>query len=102
MTLPLCFVLADVRLRQQLKYGHMEGEWLNRRIDVSPRASKNNGQVHAFLWTATSGMRDLGDPLRGTFSDAVAINDLGDVTGPPRKLETSATSPFSKLRPRNG
>lgn len=40
-----------------------------------------SGEVHAFLWTATSGMLDLGDTLRGTFSDAVAINEQGEITG---------------------
>lgn len=44
-------------------------------------SSNASGEVHAFLWTATSGMKDLGDTLRGTFSDAVAINDQGAITG---------------------
>src|ERR1019366_3381977 len=54
---------------------------INSAGQVVGSASNASGDVHAFLWTATSGMRDLGDTLRGTFSDAVAINDLGDVTG---------------------
>jgi probable HAF family extracellular repeat protein len=54
---------------------------INSAGQVVGTARNASGEVHAFLWTPTSGMRDLGDTLRGTFSSAVAINDLGDVTG---------------------
>lgn len=42
-------------------------------------AGNRNG--HAFIWTKASGMRDLGTLAGGTFSRAVAINDLGLVAG---------------------
>jgi hypothetical protein len=50
---------------------------------LSPTAINTRGQVvdkyngHAFIWTKTGGMRDLGLLPGGTFSMAVAINDLG-------------------------
>lgn len=39
-----------------------------------------SGDTHAFLWTATGGMKDLGT-LGGTFSRALGINSLGHVVG---------------------
>src|ERR1700756_3715429 len=35
---------------------------------------------HAFLWTSSGGMQDLGSPQGGN-SQATAINDAGEVTG---------------------
>jgi probable HAF family extracellular repeat protein len=40
-----------------------------------------DGQTyHAFIWTSVTGMKDLGT-LGGTNSEALAINDAGDVVG---------------------
>ncbi len=39
-----------------------------------------SGDIHAFLWTATDGMKDLGT-LGGTSSRAIGINSLGHVVG---------------------
>ncbi len=39
-----------------------------------------SGETHAFLWTATDGMKDLGT-LGGTFSRAYGINSLSHVVG---------------------
>jgi len=39
-----------------------------------------SGDTHAFLWTATGGIKDLGT-LGGTFSRAFGINSLGHVVG---------------------
>lgn len=39
-----------------------------------------SGDTHAFLWTATDGMKDLGT-LGGTVSQAFGINSLGHVVG---------------------
>jgi uncharacterized membrane protein len=54
---------------------------------LSPTAINTWGQVvgnlngHAFIWTKTKGLRDLGVLPSGTFSRAAAINDLGAVAG---------------------
>ena len=40
----------------------------------------NNAAVHAYSWTQKAGMVDLGT-LGGTYSDATAVNDRGQVTG---------------------
>jgi probable HAF family extracellular repeat protein len=54
---------------------------------LTPTAINKWGQVvgnynnHAFMWTRTHGLRDLGILPSGTFSRAAAINDLGMVTG---------------------
>jgi probable HAF family extracellular repeat protein len=58
-----------------------------------------SGDVHAFVWTATSGMRDLGDTLRGTFSSAVAFNELGDVTGTASELNNIRYVAFLETPP---
>lgn len=54
-------------------------EGVNNRGDVVG-ASSINGQSHAFLWTASGGMRDLGT-LGGANSRAIAINDSSHVVG---------------------
>jgi len=46
-------------------------------VGASATASSD---THAFLWTATDGMKDLGT-LGGTFSRAFGINSLGHVVG---------------------
>ena len=44
-------------------------------------SSTNSGMTHAFLWTASTGMKDLG-LLSNTFrTSAMAINDSGEVVG---------------------
>jgi len=54
---------------------------------LSPTAINTWGQVvgnlngHAFIWTRTKGLRDLGILPSGTFSRAAAINDRGAVAG---------------------
>jgi probable HAF family extracellular repeat protein len=54
---------------------------------LTPTGINTLGQVvgnykgHAFIWTKTGGMRDLGVLPGGTFSMATAINDLGVVAG---------------------
>lgn len=54
-------------------------EGINTRGDVVGW-STINGQAHAFLWTASAGMRDLGT-LGGPSSAALAIDDAGQVVG---------------------
>src|SRR5580765_9041152 len=54
---------------------------------LSPTAINTWGQVvsnlngHAFIWTKTKGLRDLGILPSGIFSRAAAINDFGAVAG---------------------
>jgi probable HAF family extracellular repeat protein len=54
---------------------------------LSPAAINTWGQVvgeyngHAFMWTRSQGLRDLGILPGGTFSRATAINDLGTIAG---------------------
>lgn len=40
-----------------------------------------SGQRHAFLWTSQDGMIDLGTLEMHTYSEAYAVNDLGQVVG---------------------
>lgn len=54
---------------------------------LSPTAINTWGQVvgnynnHAYMWTKTAGLRDLGLLTGGSFSYAAAINDRGTVVG---------------------
>jgi probable HAF family extracellular repeat protein len=54
---------------------------------LSPTAINTWDQVvgdlngHAFIWTQSAGLKDLGTLPGGTFSSATAINDLGQVAG---------------------
>ena len=43
-------------------------------------ADAADGATHAFLWTTSGGLQDLG-ALGGNFSSGTAINDRGQVTG---------------------
>jgi len=43
--------------------------------------SSNSGTVHAFLWTATAGMKDLGLLSKSLRTTATAINNSGEVVG---------------------
>jgi probable HAF family extracellular repeat protein len=52
---------------------------INDSDQVVGRSDTASGHVHAFLWTATSGMQDLGTV--GTHSAAYGINDSGQVVG---------------------
>lgn len=56
-----------------------DAQGINNRGDIVG-SSSINGQSHAFLWTASGGMRDLGT-LGGANSLATAINDSGTVVG---------------------
>jgi probable HAF family extracellular repeat protein len=54
---------------------------------LNPTGINRSGQIvgnlngHAFMWTESTGLNDLGVLPGGTFSSAAAINDLGSVTG---------------------
>jgi probable HAF family extracellular repeat protein len=51
-----------------------------RHVMVVGTADTKTGETHAFLWTAKHGMEDLGT-LGGPFSEAVDVNDAGQVVG---------------------
>lgn len=59
---------------------------------VAGTAETSNGELHAFAWTQTGGMLDLGT-LGGNSSEAWAINDAGQAVGS-SKLLSGATHPF--------
>jgi probable HAF family extracellular repeat protein len=44
-------------------------------------ADRTDASRHAFVWTASRGLVDLGTALRGSFVDATAINDSGQIVG---------------------
>lgn len=57
-----------------------EGLGINSRGDVVGHSYTATGDLHAFLWTATEGMRDLGT-LGGRSSLAMSVNDARQVAG---------------------
>jgi probable HAF family extracellular repeat protein len=75
----LVFVLAQIAGAQEYKITDLG--------PLTPVAINLWGQVagnlneHAYLWTETAGMHNLGLLHGGTFSSATAINDLGAVAG---------------------
>jgi probable HAF family extracellular repeat protein len=54
---------------------------INDQGQVIGSADTADGSTHAFLWTASDGMQDLGTLTGGTFSEAFGINDQGQVIG---------------------
>jgi probable HAF family extracellular repeat protein len=44
-------------------------------------AASNSTTVHAFLWTASAGMKDLGLLSKTLWTTAMGINDSGEVVG---------------------
>jgi probable HAF family extracellular repeat protein len=57
-----------------------EARAINDAGQVVGAAATASGEPHAFLWSATDGMKDLGT-LGGSFSRAFAINHRGHVAG---------------------
>src|SRR5438105_3663682 len=53
-----------------------------------------NGEVHAFLWTKSGGMQDLGT-LGGNSSSGQGINAAGQVVGISRPAGSNIAHPFS-------
>jgi len=59
---------------------YMVGLAMNAGGDIAGYATKADGTIHAIRWTAAGGTEDLG-ALGGVRSQAVGINDRGDVVG---------------------
>ena len=66
---------------------------INCRGRVVGQASAPDHSRHAFLWTQSSGMKDLGvlDTMLGGTSAATAINDEGDIVGDSSSILLGAT-----------
>jgi probable HAF family extracellular repeat protein len=90
-SLLLIYVLALVEFASAQRYsitelGFLPGgnytvpSGLNNLGQVVGLAVTSAGQDHAFLWTSSMGMQDLGT-LGGTYSQASAINDFGAIVG---------------------
>ena len=54
---------------------------INRAGQVVGASQVDSGQLHAFLWSSASGMKDLGTLPSGSSSDAQGINNRGEVVG---------------------
>ncbi|HEU5450435.1 MAG TPA: hypothetical protein VFU76_00535 [Terriglobales bacterium] len=54
---------------------------INNQGEVVGFAPSAQGPIHAFLWTASGGMQDLGTLPGDTRSYAWAVNDLGQIAG---------------------
>jgi probable HAF family extracellular repeat protein len=57
---------------------------------------------HAFLWSKSAGLKDLGTKSGGTISDAIGINDAGQVVGCSNVKGSSASDFFAFLWPPAG
>jgi probable HAF family extracellular repeat protein len=57
---------------------------------------------HAFLWSKSAGLKDLGTMSGGTISDAIGINDAGQVVGCSNVKGSSASDFFAFLWPPAG
>jgi probable HAF family extracellular repeat protein len=74
---PLAYRVVDI--------GTLGGDWMvgvaiNNNGDIVGSASLPDGTLHAFRWTATGGVEDLG-ANNGVESHGFGINDNGDVVG---------------------
>jgi probable HAF family extracellular repeat protein len=54
---------------------------VNDHNQVVGQSTTTNREGHAFLWTAATGMQDLGSLSGDSFSEAIAINEHGVVVG---------------------
>jgi probable HAF family extracellular repeat protein len=69
---------------------------INARGQITGQATTAAGQYHAFRWTPSRGMQDLGTPPCGYYKSASAINALGQITGGSR---TTAAGELRILAP---
>jgi probable HAF family extracellular repeat protein len=78
LLLALCFIAATAMAQRYTvtDLGPLTPTGINSWAQV---VGNYNG--HAYIWTNSGGLRDLGLLPGGKFSDAAAINDLGVVTG---------------------
>ena len=74
------------------------GNDINALGQVTGAATTGDGHARAFRWTPSGGMQDLGTARRTAGSNAVAINDLGQVTGDARPRSGLARVPVDRVR----
>ena len=77
---------------------YLVGVAINNHGDVAGYAYLTDGTIHAFRWTASSGLEDLG-ANGGWLSQAAGINDNGDVVG---VFLDAANEPHGFVAPRGG
>jgi len=77
-------------------YDHCQTEGINNNGDVVGSSYTASGELHAILWTQAGGMRDLGT-LGGTYSQAIDVNDGGQVVGGSRKAGSAANDHLAFL-----
>jgi probable HAF family extracellular repeat protein len=66
--------------------GTLGGDWaqvfdMNEAGQVTGESETADGAIHAYFWTAAGGMVDLGVLPGQEYSEALALNDAGQVVG---------------------
>ena len=73
--------------------GNTYASAINSHGDVAGNSATATGNDHAFLWTASGGMQDLGT-LGGLVSTATALNDSDEIIGTSTTIDNSPHNYF--------